>query len=614
MKKGVKKSKFKAVKARAHTPPYKIHRYFARRPWNLFESLVDHHTSENQIILDPFSGGGVTPYEGVKLNRKVVACDINPLSNFIVKNMFYSGLPKGAQEAYEDIVQHINSFEENGVLQCPHCSENTNIDWFELAHTVKCNLCDDKIVLTEDNKVRNGIYKCQNADECWGSKTGITVARIKRENPVYLSAHGKCGHCGNKFNVEVDSQLLDFINTNTVRLRKYVSKEKINTEIDPIPLGWDRQKEDLLNEKGIVNFQDLFTERNLLLNQILLHKINSYVKDKELHKFMRFVFSDSLRNTNIMTFTNGSWQNGTPTSWAKHAYWLPAQFCEVSVRDSFEKSFQKMLKACEFNKELGLKMKTARYFSDLKGSANLYLYAGTLNEMNLPEKSIDAVITDPPYGSNVQYLELSHFWHPWNKDLYEKKSIDFAKEAVVNRKKDLKNAKTYKTYEDSLSEVFLETHRVLKDGGKIVMTFNNKDLKAWLALLISVFRSGYHFEKGGITFQDGVSNYRQTAHTKAVGSPYGDFVYEFIKDQHSALNNITEIDREKLVKHIKKQIDSAVRKYQKGEKDRNQILVELFNKIVPEIESFVRISEQKGVIDDLYSVFTQNHLDALYTA
>lgn len=57
------------------------------------------------------------------------------------------------------------------------------------------------------------------------------------------------------------------------------------------------------------------------------------------------------------------------------------------------------------------------------------------------------------------------------------------------------------------------------------LTFNNKDICSWLALLFSILKSGFTFDR--MYFQDGVKNYRQTAHTKAKGSPYGDFIYTF---------------------------------------------------------------------------------------
>ena len=54
---------YNPVIAAIHTPPYKIHRYFARRPWNVFKNLIETFSDQNNIILDPFCGGGVTIYE-----------------------------------------------------------------------------------------------------------------------------------------------------------------------------------------------------------------------------------------------------------------------------------------------------------------------------------------------------------------------------------------------------------------------------------------------------------------------------------------------------------------------------------------------------------------------
>jgi len=257
-------------------------------------------------------------------------------------------------------------------------------------------------------------------------------------------------------------------------------------------------------------------------------------------------------------------------------------------------------------------MKVASQYSDLKKSSNLLIKRGVVRDLNLPAGSIDIVITDPPYGSNVQYLELSHFWHMWNQDLYEGGSLDFSEEAIVNRKQNFLKAKGYKDYEDNLFSVFSECQRVLKKDGLMVMTFNNKDLRAWIALLISIFRSGFHFEADGITFQDGVANYKQTAHTKAKGSPYGDFVYQFVNKSHPNKDNITAKGREELVIYIRERINNAVAKYQAASVDRNVILIELFNEIVPEIEVFVKLSSQDEVVNDLYEAFCSGHLELLY--
>tara|TARA_B100001173_G_C15652391_1_gene405901 strand:+ start:83 stop:277 length:195 start_codon:yes stop_codon:yes gene_type:complete len=52
-----------------HTAPYKIHKYLARRLWNIFQNFFK-KSQGNEIILDSFMGGGVIVYESVYLKIK----------------------------------------------------------------------------------------------------------------------------------------------------------------------------------------------------------------------------------------------------------------------------------------------------------------------------------------------------------------------------------------------------------------------------------------------------------------------------------------------------------------------------------------------------------------
>lgn len=602
---------FKPVNAKSHTPPYKIHRYFARRPWNLFDELVQHYAHKGEVVLDPFAGGGVTPYEAVKNSVKVVACDLNPLSNYIIRNMFHASDLEKLETVFLEVYEYAEKLNHKSFqAKCDNCASQNTADWFELAHTVECDLCEAHTTLIEKNKIRNGVYRCPNT-KCWNSKMGLKVARIQRKKPVYLSLRGKCAACNSSYSVKVDEVKLDTIARETAKLKK--EAKALNAELvdEEIPLDWDRQKEDLLFEKGFRRFQDLFTEKNLYTNYLVLAKIKEFKKQKEVYEVLRFIFSDSLRETNIMTFTNATWQGGTPNSWAKHAYWLPAEFCEVNVSRALKKSFRSIKKSIEFNAAANLGAKFASNFDQLMADKNIYVKTGTVSNAGIPSDSIDAVITDPPYGSNVQYLELSHFWYLWNKDLYESSTLGYEREAVVNRKQNFKNSKNYQVYEDNLFAVFNECNRVLKQGGHMVMTFNNKDINSWLALLISIFRSGFHFEKGGISFQDGVSHYKHTAHTKAKNSPYGDFLYEFVKDTNRPALSAGHINREELAQHILLRIEEAVKKYNKGV-DRNLVLIDLFNEIVPEIEQFVRFIQDTEDVHELYNIFGKSGLEPLY--
>jgi len=55
------------VLAKPHSSIYKMHRYWARRPQNVFSKLIEHYTNPGDLILDPFCGGGVAVVEALRL-------------------------------------------------------------------------------------------------------------------------------------------------------------------------------------------------------------------------------------------------------------------------------------------------------------------------------------------------------------------------------------------------------------------------------------------------------------------------------------------------------------------------------------------------------------------
>jgi len=610
----------RGITAKPHTQPYKIHRYFARRPWNVFNQLINLFSNESDIILDPFCGGGVTIYEGIRLGRKVVGFDINPLSKFIVDNMIKKEIDLiSLKKDFEILCNYLKE------LYTPYEIIDTNqeqktlirkrkfIDWYELAHVVYCNHCHKKIILSNKNKLKNGRYLCGNTN-CPGNKNNggfVEPKNCERDGYKYLFSVTLIPKSRKRIIKKVDEDDTDHIEKHIKFLRRKIKKNDIRITKDKIPLNWDRQHEDLLKKKKINNFQDLFTERNLYVNLLLLNKIKSLNTSKKNYELLRFVFSDSLRNTNIMTFTNKKWQSGKPITWAKHAYWIPSQFCEMNVLYSFQKSFKSIEGAIRFNKRQSYLVKRAKNFSEILKEKNYYVVCDSIENSDIPENQIDAIITDPPYGSNVQYLELSHFWNVWNKDLYDKKKINFKKEAVANRKKGFKGAKSYYDYEKNLYGVFKKSYQVLKPGKYMILTFNNKDLNAWLALLISIFRAGFTIDDGGLYFQGGIKNYRQTAHTKAKGSPYGDFIYVFKKEVEKT-HIEKDIDQNELIKLINNSANKYIHNYKKEGKERNKIKRRMFMEIIPYIEKFVKSNLQTESNHSLYDIYKKNFLGELY--
>ena len=533
------KESLESVVALPHTAPYKIHRYFARRPWNVFEKIIETYTSPGDTILDPFMGGGVTIYEGLKLGRRVIGFDLNPLSHFIVTSMIQTDLDSELIEKY--FLQITNHFSQ--IVESLSNQNDLDVMWKELTYEVECNHCKATILLANEFKVGNGKYFCSNK-KC-GSHLlpdpTIKPKDCRRLGFTYLYSVKK-GQSGTPVKEKIAPGELVRISQRVAALADALGvKSELSTKT-PIPKNWDRQKEDLLENKGFMNFEDFFTPTNLTLNLGLKKTIVNLDMPENYRRFFRLVFSSSIRDTNVMAFTNDGWQSGKPTTWSRHAYWIPSQFCEVNVLEAFTRAYQRSRASLRFTLDSGLKARVSTNWS-AECSHDAYVINGNLAHSEIPANTVDAIITDPPYGSNVQYLELSHFWFPWNRDLYEIKDPAFDQEAISNRKKNFEGAKDMVDYEENLYSVFQKSYHVLKPGGVLTLTFNNKDMRAWLALLISIFRSGYSLNPEEIYFQDGVKNYKQTAHTRTEGSPYGDFIYVFRKPiQDVKLKKVPRLD------------------------------------------------------------------------
>lgn len=596
------------VIAAAHTPPYKIHKYFARRPYNVFEELVQNFTNNEEIILDPFCGGGVTIYEGIVKNRKVIGCDINPLSIFIVQNMIKRTRIEGElSDLFIDIEKYIE-YLESDFIKFNYNGNNYKTEWSEFALSVRCPSCGKPTPLANYNKVKVGKYLCENKDCINNDNEGFDVNVAERCDPIalFLVSNDK----NNSIHKKVDSDDINRYHKHIQFLKKELSEHKISVPQDIIPLDWDRQFEDGLSKKGILYFQDFFTKRNLYILLLVLNKIKSYNNQVDLEKYelLRLVFSNTIKDTNIMSFTNKGWQSGKPTTWSKHAYWVPNQFCEVNILSAFKKSKNRIINALKYNHSRDYDAKSAKNYQEFsKDDFQVLLFNKPLNFTDIPENSIDAIITDPPYGSNVQYLELSHFWYPWNKDLYDIYP-KFELEAIANRKKGFKGAKDQYDYENNLYPVFEKSYKCLKINKYMTLTFNNKDISSWLGLLFSIFKSGFVFNN--MYFQDGVKNYKQTAHTKAEGSPYGDFIYVFRKPLKE--NKIKyKYDSEQIFTH---DLDVLFKKYLDKEHDKNQIILDMFLEAIPLIEGFAKSYLKKNGSHSLYKHFNKTYMNKLYTA
>lgn len=517
-----------SVKAEGHTPQYKMHKYFARRPYNVFKHIIKHYSSKGDIVLDLFCGGGVTVFEAAALERNVVGVDLNPLAAFISRMQMFNGEISELKDSYRRFLLTENKKYSDWYKVVFSDDEGTAI-WFEWAYIVKCPSCGARITLTEKNKKSNGVYFCSNPN-CKAHINGVKRVDCHPDGSIPLRVKYLSSKTNMTFVREIGIENMPIFQN--IDFEKVVSdlKYKVNFEI---PNNWDRQYEDKLQEKGIITYSDFFTARNYTLNCLIFNDIMELrgTTGSLMNEYLYFLFSSSLRYTNKMTRVTDNWEHGNPTAMDKHAFWLPNQYVETNILDVLNQRSKAIIKGCTYSSAtLPNGLQEVSNFDDIKLRNSYMVLNRSSSNLPIPDTSVDVIITDPPYGSNVQYSELSTIWNAWfaiykGLDNYIYKDG----EAVVNRKKNFDGSKTVDDYEDMLFQVYSEGARVLKDNGYLVFTFNNKNIKVWIAMLKAVARAGFYLPDDGILFQDYIESYKNTAHLRFSGNIQGDFIYSFKK-------------------------------------------------------------------------------------
>jgi len=124
----------------------------------------------------------------------------------------------------------------------------------------------------------------------------------------------------------------------------------------------------------------------------------------------------------------------------------------------------------------------------------------TATAIPLPDDSVDALITDPPYYDAVPYSHLSDFFYVWlhrsignqHPTLFDNSVVPKNEEIVVDRPHELSNSThDIAYYERELTKAFAEGRRILGSNGVATIVFASKTTASWEAILKAVVEAGW---------------------------------------------------------------------------------------------------------------------------
>ena len=235
-----------------------------------------------------------------------------------------------------------------------------------------------------------------------------------------------------------------------------------------------KEENQILKEMLISSFQSLLNNSNILL-------VSKKTRDKIEGVFTRNDFTPKMQPVE---------NNAYGVKYGKNT-WISRIESTVEAKTFNLNPFDK-----EIINENGKSATNSFYSKEIISGDDSELYSMNSAEFNFAG-TVDFVITDPPYGGNVNYAELSDYFYVWMRLLLSKYYKEFLPEQTPKSKEVIENrirGKSEFDFRDGLTEIFKRSEELLSENGVLSFTFHHQEGKTWELLLEAVSHVGFYFE------------------------------------------------------------------------------------------------------------------------
>ena len=453
------------VIAGKNTYVYDTHTYHTKVPPAAIATFIEAHTRPGDIVLDPFSGSGMTGVAALTLGRHVVLSDLSPAATFIAYN-FLDIVPVSDWDAACDRLLMTTRRLEAALYRttCRRCSRHHKVLYTVWSYRVRCPRCEHEFNYWDVGQyVTDSVRTSKLLSEvaCPGCRATVSKAKLTRLRTEPVQVGYKCQYTrGRQEEMEQpndeDRELVGAIDEHGVPGRLWYPR-------DPLPMGYNTRQP---MPYGITSIPDFYTTRNLWAMAALWHEAGKITDDRIRHKMLFALTGLYLRVTKFSEFRFWGGSGNAPR------LYVPMVANEQNVFETLRRKMRHIrdhLRTAEYDAE-------ARFRITTQSSTSL---------RDVPSGSIDYVFTDPPFGANINYSEMNFLWESWLRT-----HTDNTLEAVVNPYQ----AKGPVEYEDLLAGVFAECKRVLKPGGRMTVVFNNSSQRIWQAITSAIARADFSIE------------------------------------------------------------------------------------------------------------------------
>jgi len=452
------------VKVPRTDPIYNCHGYLTKVPVGAILPFIEHYSKPGETIADIFAGSGMTGIAATISGRDAEISDISALGQHIAQGYLSEVSPRKLLETANKVVDNVKA-DLGEYYQTIRIEDSNHV---EMVRTVwsfiyVCPKCGYNLIfydwIMKATKEREEI--CPECNEkfsrrVWGSNGDV---------PVQVVVVGT-----NRRQTEQPVQNIDL--ENIQRANNDNRLENVPSQL--IDSGREMYSRSGLRGRGISETKDFFSARNALMLTKLWNLIAD-VDDESIRKKLQFVFTAILPRAS----RRYQWSKKRPLNAQNQTYYISPVYYEWNIFDLF---LRKVKAAIRSDKEI---FERDKLFNKTKFGKVRYSLASADSLDHIESNSIDYIFTDPPFGSNIFYSDMSLFHEAWLRNI-----TDNEKEAVIHTCGNKKENEAER-YENILQLSFQEAYRILKPGKYMSVVFGNSRGGIWTLILRALREAGF---------------------------------------------------------------------------------------------------------------------------
>lgn len=505
-----------------HAPAISTFRWWARRPHSVMGALLEAAIEKfgpSLTISDPFSGGGTVAFEAARRGLRIYAQDLYPWPTYGLSTTLTRVSTGEFEQAANELLRQLDLLrvlyqrrdgrELSHIIrirptECASCS----LPFFDLPSA----LLSVRSRSTDDDRAFFCCVACGAVSSRRKDIATFTCDRCARSQGTHRTT-GQCPHCSTTAPVGVARRwaghwvavLVSEVHTDgtlprTV-LRQVQSGDPINgaCEIE-VPRALKARIADGVETRrliaaGFASWRDLYTERQLRILIGALQALRTLKTTEAIKNQLALCVLGAAEMPAYIT----RWDRFNPKPFeclANHRYSCSTVAVESNVlatvgRGSLRLRLKSAAKAARWlhqavkdapvvvRKSIGSPGRRPKKWDVLVAT-------GSSCQQILSSRSVNVVLTDPPYHDDVQYGELARLFHAWLSVYRPLQPIAENLEAVPNSRRP-----SERTFAQSIAACLGESHRTLYKDGVLLLTFHNKELVAWQALARALYDSGF---------------------------------------------------------------------------------------------------------------------------